>query len=114
MSTSPTLAVQQPVEAGAPTALVLTGLVAGYGRTLVLKGVDLVVPQGKVVALLGPNGAGKSTLFKTVSGLLPAASGAIQVADREVTRLAAARRTRLGVRHVPEERGVYRSLTAHH
>jgi branched-chain amino acid transport system ATP-binding protein len=51
--------------------LQVSGLAAGYGKIGVLRGVDLTVGKGEIVALLGPNGAGKSTLLKAISGLLP-------------------------------------------
>jgi ABC-type branched-subunit amino acid transport system ATPase component len=50
--------------------LELEGVVAGYGRGDVLRGVDVTVPAGEVTCIIGPNGAGKSTVLKTISGLL--------------------------------------------
>ena len=57
--------------------LQLTGLHAGYGRTSVVHGVDLEVPDDAVVAVLGHNGAGKTTLLRTVVGLLRPHAGAV-------------------------------------
>ena len=57
-------------EQGGPAALEIKGLWAGYNRAPVLKGVNLVVPQGEILGIIGPNGSGKSTLFKTALGLL--------------------------------------------
>ena len=51
------------------------GLSVAYDNLLALERVDLVVPEGSVVALLGPNGAGKSTLLKAVAGVVPAKEG---------------------------------------
>jgi branched-chain amino acid transport system ATP-binding protein len=92
-------------------ALELADLEAGYGTTTVLRGVNLVVPAGSVVALLGPNGAGKTTLLKTVSGLVRPTAGSLQVFGRSVHGLAPNRRAALGVCHIPEGRGIYKRLT---
>ena len=51
---------------------------AGYGRLKILRGINLNVSQGTIVALLGGNGTGKSTLLKTISGLLPVMEGSIE------------------------------------
>ncbi len=59
-----------PISAAEPL-LDVAGLSAGYGKIGVLRGIDLTVGAGEVVALLGPNGAGKTTLLRAVSGLLP-------------------------------------------
>ena len=91
--------------------LELRGISAGYGDTLVLRGVDLVVPPGVVVALLGPNGAGKTTLLRVASGLLRARSGTLVLDDDDVTRAHSDELARRGLCHVPEGRGIFRSLT---
>ena len=51
---------------------------AGYGKLKILRGINLFVPKGKIIALLGGNGTGKSTLLKTISGLLPLMEGSIE------------------------------------
>jgi branched-chain amino acid transport system ATP-binding protein len=91
--------------------LELRGLRAGYGDTLVLRGVDVTVPDGKVVALLGPNGAGKTTLLRAASGLVRPSGGRLLVDGADATSWGADRLARAGVSHVPEGRGVFRSLT---
>ncbi|MCU1693828.1 MAG: transporter ATP-binding protein [Frankiales bacterium] len=78
-----------------------------------LRGVDLRVEQGEVVALLGANGAGKSTLLRTVSGLLRPASGEVRLDGRSLARTPPHRVVGLGVAHVPEGRRVFGSLTVH-
>jgi branched-chain amino acid transport system ATP-binding protein len=89
-----------------------------YGEViLVLRGLSLAVPEGKVVALLGANGAGKSTTLKAVSGLLPSEDGAITQGEiafdgRRVHRLDAAEIVRLGITQVMEGRRVFEHLTA--
>ena len=51
---------------------------AGYGKLKILRGINLSVAKGKIIALLGGNGTGKSTLLKTISGLLPLMEGSIE------------------------------------
>jgi branched-chain amino acid transport system ATP-binding protein len=94
-----------------PAALALAGVSAGYDGVTVLRGVDLVVPAGSIVALLGPNGAGKTTLLRTASGLLRPTAGRVLVGDRDVTGRAPNKRARVGLCLIPEGRGIFRSLT---
>jgi branched-chain amino acid transport system ATP-binding protein len=96
---------------GEPTALELVDVAAGYGRTAVLRGVSLAVPAGQVTALLGPNGAGKTTLLRTVSGLLPCNNGTVSMFGDDITKVSPYRRFERGLCHIPEGRGVFRSLT---
>jgi len=84
---------------------------AGYDAGLVLRDVDLVVPDATVVALIGANGAGKSTLLRVASGLLVPVRGSVRVDGIDVTGKAPYQLSRLGVCHVPEGRGVFRGLT---
>lgn len=98
----------------APTqtpALEVSGLRTGYGRTVILRDLSLTVPAGQVTALLGPNGAGKTTLLRAACGFLPAMSGNIRLFGEEVTRVAPHRRFAKGLCHIPEGRGIFRSLT---
>jgi branched-chain amino acid transport system ATP-binding protein len=87
------------------------GIDAGYGATTVLRGVDLIVPTGAVVALLGPNGAGKTTLLKVGSGLMEPQAGSLLLDGVDVTGESAESLVKQGVCHVPEGRGVFRSLS---
>jgi branched-chain amino acid transport system ATP-binding protein len=84
---------------------------AGYGDARVLHNVSLTVPTGKVVALLGPNGAGKTTLLRVASGLLRPTSGDIRLDGRSLVARPADEFARAGICHVPEGRGIFRSLT---
>ncbi len=84
---------------------------AAYGRIEVLRGVDLTVPRGAVVALLGPNGAGKSTLLKVVSGQLAATEGDIHLAGVNVHGARPDELARLGLTTIPEGRSVFPNLT---
>ncbi|UGQ11202.1 ABC transporter ATP-binding protein [Yinghuangia sp. ASG 101] len=108
--TAATTASAAPAESGTPV-LALRGVHAGYGDTTVLRDVDLSVAPGAVVALLGANGAGKTTLLRTVCGLNRATAGSVELHGTDIARLPAHRRTALGLCHIPEGRGVFRSLT---
>jgi branched-chain amino acid transport system ATP-binding protein len=94
-----------------PIALDVRGLEGGYGRTRVIQGISMKVPKGGITVLLGPNGAGKSTILRTISGTLAAWSGSIAMFGSEVTRAAHFERSRMGLCHVPEGRGIFRSLS---
>ncbi|MFD4627529.1 ATP-binding cassette domain-containing protein [Streptomyces sp. NPDC058475] len=82
-----------------------------YGGFVALDGVSLDVPPGRVTALVGPNGAGKSTLFHCLAGTLRPSGGQVQLGDRDVTRLAAHARTRLGIARTFQQLAVFPSLT---
>src|SRR4051812_46413976 len=84
---------------------------AGYGETVVLRGVTLAVPPSSVVALLGPNGAGKTTLLKVASGLLRANAGQLFLDGKNMTRKSPHQLAGAGVCHVPEGRGIFPTLT---
>ena len=84
---------------------------AGYGRTIVLRDIDLSVAAGSVVALLGPNGAGKTTLLRTASGLLRPSDGRVLLSGVDVTDRRPHLRARGGLCHVPEGRGIFPNLT---
>jgi branched-chain amino acid transport system ATP-binding protein len=82
-----------------------------YGGMRALSDVSLVVPEGCVVALLGPNGAGKTSTLRAISGLVRPSSGEIRLSGRSINRVAPHRISGRGVLHVPEGRGIFRSLT---
>ena len=69
---------------------------AGYHESLVVRGVDLTVGQGEVVALLGPNGAGKTTTLRSISGTVKVKEGSISLAGRDLATLSA----KIGRAHV--------------
>jgi branched-chain amino acid transport system ATP-binding protein len=84
---------------------------AAYGRIEVLRGVDLAVPKGAVMALLGPNGAGKSTLVKVISGQKTQTSGDIHLGGVNVRKATPDELARVGLCTVPEGRSVFPNLT---
>jgi branched-chain amino acid transport system ATP-binding protein len=92
-------------------ALELIGVRGGYGRIEVLRGVDLIVPHGKVTALLGPNGAGKTTVLRTVGGMLTPTSGCVHLDGVHVNGAPPAALARAGLCHIPEGRGIFPNLT---
>jgi len=89
----------------------LVGITAGYGDTAVLNDVTVRVPAGAVVALLGPNGAGKTTLLRVASGLLQPRAGEIRCHESRLTGRPPHEYVRHGVCHVPEGRGIFRSMS---
>ena len=93
------------------SALHLERLTIGYGGSAVVHEVTLEVPKGAAIALLGPNGAGKSTLLRAAAGLLKPMSGRIVLDGEDVTRERVDERTRRGLCHIPDGRGVFPSLT---
>ena len=82
-----------------------------YGRSHVLQNVSLEVAGGSVVALLGRNGAGKSTALKSIMGIVAAARGSIRFAGKAIEHLPPHRIARRGIAYVPEDRGIFASLT---
>ena len=82
-----------------------------YGRSHVLQNLSLQVAGGSVVALLGRNGAGKSTALKSIMGIVTAARGSIRFADEAIEHLPPHRVARRGIAYVPEDRGIFASLT---
>jgi branched-chain amino acid transport system ATP-binding protein len=82
-----------------------------YGESQVLHGVDLSIGRGEVVTLVGRNGAGKTTTLRAIMGILALRSGSVRVMGVETIRLAPERIARLGVGYVPEERGIFASLS---
>ena len=91
--------------------LEIDALDAGYGRGRVLQGVSVAVERAGVVALLGRNGAGKSTTLKAVMGIVAAAGGSVRFDGEAIHHLAPHRIARRGIAYVPEERGIFPSLT---
>jgi branched-chain amino acid transport system ATP-binding protein len=91
--------------------LVLDGVEAGYGETIVLEEISLAVPPGGTLAVLGRNGVGKTTLLGTIVGRATLRAGRIAFSGSAIARLPPYRRARLGIGFVPQEREVFGSLT---
>lgn len=91
--------------------LEIEGLVVRYGPVTAVAGTDLRVKQGTIMALLGANGAGKSSLMKAISGLVPAAEGRIRIDGKDITRLNAHERARIGIAHAMEGRRLFHRMS---
>jgi branched-chain amino acid transport system ATP-binding protein len=87
------------------------GLTAAYGEALALRGVSLEVRQGEVVTLVGRNGAGKTTCLRSIMGLHKPSAGTVHLDGKDVTAASPQRRARLGMGYVPDDRGIYSTLT---
>jgi branched-chain amino acid transport system ATP-binding protein len=91
--------------------LTLAGVHAFYGAIEALKGIDLTVEEGEIVALIGANGAGKSTLLMTICGRPQAAEGTIRFAGAEITRAPTYDIVRRGISQAPEGRRIFPRMT---
>ncbi len=87
------------------------GVRGGYGAVEVLRGVDLDIASGEIVALLGSNGVGKTTFASVMSGLVRCRGGSIRFNGSEIHRLGSRAIVELGIIHVPEGRHVFPNLT---
>jgi branched-chain amino acid transport system ATP-binding protein len=93
-------------------ALECRGLTSGYAGVPVVRGLDLRVEAGEVVALLGPNGAGKTTTVLTLSGVLKPIAGEVGVLGEPVPAGRPHRVARRGLAHVPDDRSLFFGLTS--
>ena len=82
-----------------------------YGGIRALRGVNLEVPDGKIVTLIGANGAGKSTMLRTISGLVKAESGSVTYNGKELIGMPINKILELGIAMVPEGRRVFTNLS---
>jgi len=87
------------------------GLFAGYGASQVLRGIDVAVLPGETIGLMGRNGMGKTTLLRALLGLLPAQAGSVLLDGNDAVSLPAFVRVRRGIAIVPENRGVFATLS---
>ena len=110
----PEAALKTPTPATATGSLLtVRGLEGWYGESHVLHGIDIDVRAGEVITLLGRNGAGKTTTLRAIIGILGRRSGSIVYDGVETIRMASRNIARLGLGYVPEERGIFASLTVH-
>ena len=92
-------------------ALTIEGLKVRYGAIEAVKGINIEVPEGSVVALLGANGAGKTSTLRTISGLTEAAEGKITYYGKDITNMDTEKIARLGMAQSPEGRQIFGDLT---
>ena len=78
-----------------------------YGKSEVIKGIDLAVREGLITGLIGGNGAGKSTILKAISGLIPIAAGEIWFQSQRIDGMAGHKRVKLGIVQIPERRRLF-------
>jgi lipopolysaccharide export system ATP-binding protein len=93
------------------SSLKVVGLCKKYSGKEVVRGVDLEANGGEVVGLLGPNGAGKTTTFSMVAGFLRPSGGTISLDGKDLTKMPAYLRARMGLVYLPQEPSIFRKLT---
>ena len=98
-------------EANGRTLLSVRDVVARYGEAQVLQGVSLDVARGEVVTLVGRNGAGKTALLRCLMGLHRSMTGTVELDGADISALPPHKRCRLGLGYVPDDRGIYASLS---
>ena len=99
-----------PERSGAPI-LEVRDLDGWYGESHVLHGVSLDLHEGETITLLGRNGAGKTTTLRAIMNLLPRREGTIRVQGQDMMRVPVHRTAHHGIGYVPEERGIFATLT---
>jgi branched-chain amino acid transport system ATP-binding protein len=93
--------------------LALDGVSAGYGESVVIEEASLSIQEGESLALLGRNGVGKTTLLMTLMGLTTLHAGRLRFRGADLGKMPTHRRANLGLGWVPQERGMFPSLTVH-
>jgi urea transport system ATP-binding protein len=91
--------------------LTLSNINVSYDGSLILRGVNLTVPEKSLVCLMGRNGVGKTTTLKSIVGLVKPDSGSVKLDSDDLTRLAPDARARLGIGFVPQGRDIFPHLT---
>ena len=92
-------------------SLKVTDVVVRRGVGPVISGVSLEVNQGEIMTIVGPNGAGKTSLLESLSGIIPVASGSVELDGQEISKLSRRQRSLLGLKHVEQGRMIFPSLT---
>ncbi|MGX7006135.1 ABC transporter ATP-binding protein [Caballeronia sp. KNU42] len=93
------------------SSMVFSDIVAGYGDTMVLRGVSAEIRRGEVLGILGRNGVGKSTLMRALTGNIPLTRGDVTWKDASIARFPAHARRGLGISYAPQERLIFDALS---
>ena len=91
--------------------LELKDLNVTYDQSLILRGVDMQIPQNSVVSLLGRNGVGKTTTLRAIMNVANTKSGVISMQGRSINALSTEKRARAGIGYVPQGRDIFANLT---
>lgn len=91
--------------------LAIKGLTGGWGPTVVVEGVDLVLAEGETLAIIGRNGVGKTTLLELITGRARRRAGEILLRGTDIASRPVHRRAHVGLGHVPQQREMFRSLS---
>ncbi len=91
--------------------LEIQNLSSGYNGMEILKGIDISVKQGEIIALIGPNGAGKSTILKSIFNLCEIYNGNIFFLDKEITKMPTYQLIKSGISYTPQGRQVFPNLS---
>ncbi len=110
-TSSPARAPAMAIAATSKELLRLDGVRGGYGGSVVLDGLDLVVHEGEAVALLGRNGVGKTTTLRAITGTVAKSAGRISIGGTDITTAKPYEINRLGISLVPEGRRLFPNLT---
>lgn len=92
-------------------ALVLDGVSAGYGATVVIEDIDIALQPGESLSVIGRNGVGKSTLMATIMGHTRLHGGSVRLTGSDITGMPIYKRATAGLGYVPQEREIFPSLT---
>src|ERR1700741_3728354 len=111
--TTPASQPSQPENQGksGEPALVIDGIVAGYGGGDVLRGVSFDVPEGSITCVVGPNGAGKSTVMRVISGLLQPRLGTVTLRGEKLNGKSPRQILKMGVVQVTQNHSLFKDMT---
>ncbi len=85
----------------------VVGLTCGYGKAIVLKGIDFSARETEIVGIVGPNGAGKTTLLEAIAGTLPVRQGTVELRGQRIERWPVLERRKLGLMLIPQEGHIF-------